>query len=100
MLIFMFIAIMFVRTVVDQESAFQEECDKIYRVLDAEFENDFEEWQVELLKDLTIRFKNPSCCSARVLMKSFLAFKKYLRCFSLAISNQWSHIKMIFVKSE
>ncbi|MDD9807067.1 MAG: OmpA family protein [Gammaproteobacteria bacterium] len=59
MLIFMFIAIMFVRTVVDQESAFQEECDKIYRVLDAEFENDFEEWQVELLKDLTIRFKNP-----------------------------------------
>jgi len=59
MLIFMFIAIIFVRTVVDQEKVFQEECDKIYRVLEAEFEDDFVNWKVELLEDLTIRFKNP-----------------------------------------
>lgn len=59
MLIFMFIAIIFVRTVVNQERVFQEECDKIYRVLEAEFEEDFVNWKVELLEDLTIRFKNP-----------------------------------------
>lgn len=59
MLIFMFIAIIFVRAVVDQEKVFQTECDKIYRVLDAEFESDFAKWEVVLLKDLTIRFKDP-----------------------------------------
>lgn len=59
MLIFMFIAIVFVRTVVDEKIAYQEECEKIYRVLDAEFAVDFRKWQVDLLKDSTIRFKNP-----------------------------------------
>lgn len=59
MIIFMFIAIIFVRTVVNQEKVFQTECDKIYRVLEAEFESDFAKWQVVLLEDLTIRFKNP-----------------------------------------
>lgn len=59
MLIFMFIAIIFVRTVVNQERVFQEECDKIYRVLETEFKDDFINWRVELLEDLTIRFKNP-----------------------------------------
>lgn len=59
MLIFVFIAVIFVRTVVNQEKVFQEECDEIYRVLDVEFRDDFSNWQVELLKDLTIRFKNP-----------------------------------------
>ena len=59
MLIFMFIAIIFIRTVVEQERVFQEECDKIYRVLETEFGEDFRAWEVTLLKDLTIRFRNP-----------------------------------------
>ena len=59
MLIFMFIAIIFIRTVVEQERVFQEECDKIYRVLETEFGENFRAWDVKLLKDLTIRFRNP-----------------------------------------
>ena len=59
MLIFMFIAIMFIRTVVTAEVTYREECDKIYRVLQSEFEGDFDSWDVELLEDLTIRFRNP-----------------------------------------
>jgi len=59
MLIFMFIAIMFIRTVVTEEATYREECDKIYRVLQSEFEGDFDSWDVELLEDLTIRFRNP-----------------------------------------
>ncbi|MDA8001995.1 MAG: OmpA family protein [Alphaproteobacteria bacterium] len=59
MLIFMFIAIVFVRTVVSEKEVFQEECDKIYRVLKAEFSDDFVRWDVELLQDSTIRFRNP-----------------------------------------
>ena len=59
MLIFMFIAIVFIRTVVSQERVFQEECDKIYQVLKAEFEDDFARWEVDLLPDSTIRFRNP-----------------------------------------
>lgn len=54
----------FVRTHDAQEAGehapnFQEQCDKIYRVLKTEFEHDFYVWQVDLLKDLTIRFRNP-----------------------------------------
>ena len=59
MLIFMFIAVLFVRSVVDQENVFQQECDKIYLVLKDEFDDDFERWEADLLRDLTIRFRNP-----------------------------------------
>lgn len=59
MLIFMFIAIIFIREVVEAEEAQREECDKIYQVLRAEFGRDFDNWNVELLEDLTIRFRNP-----------------------------------------
>ena len=59
MLIFMFIAIMFIRTVVSEEVTHREECDKIYQILESEFEKDFDNWDVELLEDLTIRFRNP-----------------------------------------
>ena len=59
MLIFMFIAIVFARTVVEERSTYQEECDKIYRVLDSEFSEDFVVWDVELREDLTIRFHDP-----------------------------------------
>ena len=59
MLVFMFIAIVFARTVVEERSTYQEECDKIYMVLDTEFSEDFVAWDVELLKDSTIRFRNP-----------------------------------------
>ena len=59
MLIFMFIAIMFIRTIVTEEATYREECDKIYQVLELEFGKDFNSWDVELLEDLTIRFRNP-----------------------------------------
>lgn len=59
MLIFMFIAIIFIRVVMEEKGAYREECDKIYQVLEAEFGHDFVEWDVELLEDLTIRFRNP-----------------------------------------
>ena len=59
MLIFMFIAIIFIRSVVMAETTYREECDKIYQVLATEFEADFTAWDVELLEDLTIRFHSP-----------------------------------------
>lgn len=59
MLIFMFVAVVYVRTLVQQGEVFEEECKKIYRVLEAEFSDDFVNWQVDLLEDLTIRFRNP-----------------------------------------
>ena len=59
MLIFMFIAVVYIRSVVDEQTTNREECDKIYRILDAEFGTDFDRWDVELLEDLTIRFRNP-----------------------------------------
>lgn len=59
MLVFMFIAVIFIRTIVNEEEIFKEECDKIYQVLKAEFEDDFIRWQVDLLPDSTIRFRNP-----------------------------------------
>ena len=59
MLIFMFIAIVFIRTIVVQEQVFKSECDKIFKILDDEFHDDFNLWDAELDSDLTIRFKNP-----------------------------------------
>ena len=65
MLIFMFIAIVYIRTVVIAEEVNAEECDKIYQVLKTQFDDDFEKWDVELLTDLTVRFRNP-----RILFES------------------------------
>jgi len=65
MLIFMFIAIAFIRTVVIAETTHREECNKIYKVLGTEFDRDFADWDVKLMEDLTIRFRNPE-----VLFKS------------------------------
>ena len=59
MLIFMFIAVVFIRTVVEAEEANREECNKIYQVLKSQFGDDFNEWDVKLLEDLTVRFRNP-----------------------------------------
>ena len=59
MLIFMLIAVVYIRTVVDQQAVFKQECDKIYRELKTEFSKDFDVWQVNLLEDLTIQFRNP-----------------------------------------
>ena len=59
MLIFMFIAIIFIRDVVEAESVNRQQCEKVYKLLRTEFGHDFEEWDVELLEDLTIRFRNP-----------------------------------------
>lgn len=59
MLIFMFIAIVFIRDVVESETVNGQKCNEIYRLLQREFGPDFEKWDVELLEDLTIRFRNP-----------------------------------------
>lgn len=59
MLIFMFIAILFVRTIVQAEETFKAECDKILASFRSEFGGDFKKWDVDLLEDLTIRFRNP-----------------------------------------
>ena len=59
MLIFMFVSIIFIRTVVTTESVYKEECDKIHQELMTEFDGDFTAWDVELLEDLTIRFRSP-----------------------------------------
>ena len=59
MLIFMFIAIVFIRTIVVKEEVFKAECDEIFRMLDNEFRHDFKTWNAQLDKDLTIRFNNP-----------------------------------------
>ena len=59
MLIFMFIAILFVRTIVQSEEIYHAECDKIVRSVKAEFDDDFQRWEVDFLEDLTIRFRNP-----------------------------------------
>ena len=59
MLVFMFIAIVFIRTIVAEQDTYWEECNKIYQLLSNEFGPDFESWDVELLEDLTIRFRNP-----------------------------------------
>ena len=59
MLIFMFIAIVFIRDVVEAEAVNQQKCNEIYQLLESEFGQDFENWDVKLLEDLTIRFRNP-----------------------------------------
>lgn len=59
MLIFMFIAIMYIHTVVTEKDESREECAEIYKLLESEFRSDFVEWDVQLLEDLTIRFRNP-----------------------------------------
>ncbi len=59
MLIFMFIAIVFIRDVVESETVNGEKCKEVYRLLQTEFGHDFKRWDVELLEDLTIRFRNP-----------------------------------------
>lgn len=65
MLIFMFIAIVYIRTVVIAEEVNDRECEKIYQALKVQFDDDFEKWDVELLTDLTVRFRNP-----RILFES------------------------------
>ena len=59
MLIFMFIAIWYIHTVVTEEDQSRDECTEIYKLLESEFRSDFLEWDVRLLEDLTIRFRNP-----------------------------------------
>lgn len=59
MLIFMFIAIVFMRTTILSEDIYKAECSKILASFKTAFEDDFARWDVELLNDLTIRFRNP-----------------------------------------
>lgn len=59
MLIFMFIAVVYIRSVVDEQAVNRVECKKIYDKLDREFQADFEGWDVALLPDLTVLFRNP-----------------------------------------
>lgn len=58
MLIFMFVAVVYIRTVVDEESVFMPECRFVYERLEDEFRDDLRRWDAELLDDLAIRFSN------------------------------------------
>ena len=65
MLVFMLIAILFSAPAASglvetaYRSAYQGKCDKIFRALQEEFQDDFVNWHVVLLPDLTIRFQHP-----------------------------------------
>ena len=81
MMIFMFIAIWYIHTVVTEKDNSRDECTGIYRLLESEFRSDFFLWDVRLLEDLTIRFRNPD-----ILFESGKAdirpqFEKILRDF-------------------
>ena len=87
MLIFMLIATVYVRTVVDPEKVFKIECDKIFQILNDEFHDDFKLWDAELDRDLTIRFRNPEVLfltgddEIRPFFRNILSsfFPRYLR---------------------
>lgn len=66
MVIFMFIAISYIVEVQKEQQArdnifeeFKETKELLYAELEHEFKDDFKEWQVELDKDLSIKFTNP-----------------------------------------
>ena len=106
MLVFMFIAIIFIRTVVDAEEISKKECDKIYQLLDGEFRDDFQEWDAELLPDLAIRFRNPKVLfskgSAEIparfqnILSDF--FPRYMKVIKLHESNAGDTIKEIRIE--
>lgn len=83
MLVFMFIAIIFARTVVEQEELSNEACDKVYEILDKEFRGDFKnpKWDAELGKDLTIIFRNPEVLFPNGSFEITDEFKKVLDVF-------------------
>ena len=59
MMVFMFIAILFVRSIVQADEASQSECDKLLISLQNEFKDDLQEWGAVLLSDTTARFHHP-----------------------------------------
>jgi outer membrane protein OmpA-like peptidoglycan-associated protein len=59
MLVFMLIAIVFMVRVQQVATDLRDTKGKIYTALDKEFGKDLKKWDAEILKDLTIRFKNP-----------------------------------------
>lgn len=56
MLIFMLIAILFARSIINKKQDDTAQCNKIYTALYNAFENDFKIWNAELKNDLTVRF--------------------------------------------
>lgn len=81
MLIFMFIAVVYIRSVVDERTTNREECRKIYTGLQERFGDDFDRWDVELLEDLTIRFRNPDILFQTEEAKVEPRFERILRSF-------------------
>lgn len=87
MLIFMCIAVLFVRDLFQIEKSYQETCDSISEEYDREFEADFLEWDAVRLDDLTIRFRSPEVLfgsqsdSIRPMFRRILDdfFPRYLR---------------------
>ena len=77
MLVFMFVAVIFIRSVVGDAA----DCDRLYRELRTEFQTDFEEWDVELREDLTIRFRNPDVLFDQAGVVISEPFKNILRDF-------------------
>ena len=81
MLIFMFIAILFIREIVTEEDQSRDKCKEIYKLLESEFRADFAEWNVQLLEDLTIRFRNPDILFERSKAEIRPQFEGILRRF-------------------
>lgn len=59
MMVFLFIAILFMYQMQKQLTDFQDSKQAIYHELQTQFEPKFTEWDMELDKDLTIKFNNP-----------------------------------------
>ena len=59
MLVFMLIAVLFARTVVDRASTAAEACNVQYEALVAAIGERAASWDIAILDDLTLRFRNP-----------------------------------------
>ena len=81
MLIFMFLMLAIFGTATAEKEAHAETCDRLYRVLEAEFDSDFKEWNVELMEDLTIRFRDPEVLFKSQESKILPRFEAMLRKF-------------------
>ena len=66
MLIFMLIAILFTRTIIKKEEDSRQQCEEIYNALWEVFEQDFDDWNADLLDDLTVRFNTDNTLTPRI----------------------------------
>ena len=66
MLIFMLIAILFARAIINKKQDSRQQCMEIYNALWEVFEQDFDDWNADLLDDLTVRFNTDNTLTPRI----------------------------------